>query len=127
MKTKIWLVSLSMIFSSCYNYKHLDLHSDHLAPGDYYELTTASDHTWKGRVLQVTDSIVTLRKGTGQQIDFPLAQLSNVQRRKLAVGKTIGLSATLLGTTLGVIAFAILSTPSNIDWGSFYIQGLSNK
>jgi hypothetical protein len=122
MKTKIWFVSLSLVFTSCYNYKHLDLNSEELAPGEYYELTTAGDHTWKGKVVQLTDSIVTLKTSSGRQIDFPLAKLGEVQRRKLSVGKTIGLSATLLGTTLGVIALVELSTWNYGDLGSFTLQ-----
>ncbi|MCJ7467419.1 MAG: hypothetical protein MUO53_12090, partial [Maribacter sp.] len=76
--------------------------------------------------VEITDSIVTLKTSSDQLINFPIAQLSQVQRRKLAVGKTIGLSATLLGTTVGIIGLINLATFVNSDWGSFTLQASSN-
>ncbi|MCJ7467420.1 MAG: hypothetical protein MUO53_12095 [Maribacter sp.] len=120
MKTIIWFVSVCMVFSSCYNYKHLDLHSDHLASGDYYALTTASDHTWKGRVVEITDSIVTLKTSSDQLINFPIAQLSRVQRRKLAVGKTIGLSVSVGGIALGLTVMSMYRSRTGTNYNIFF-------
>jgi hypothetical protein len=119
MKTKIWLLSLSLVFSGCYSYKRLDRQNESLFLGDKYQLTTASDHKWQGKVIQVTDSIVTLQTNSGQRIDFPLNQLNEIQQREVSVGKTIGLTLSLVGLSLGIAAISIReSTPS---WNNYDI------
>jgi hypothetical protein len=107
MRTKIWLLSLSLVFSGCFSYKHLDMQGDPLNLGDYYQVTTLSGHTWQGKVVGVNDNTITLGIEAGKRIDIPMAQLKEVQRRKPAVGKIIGLSASITGVALGISALIV--------------------
>jgi hypothetical protein len=117
MKTKIWFLSLSLVFSGCYSYKQLDRQSESFLLGDRYQLTTASDHKWQGKVIQVTDSLITLQTNSGQRIDFPSNQLNAIQQREVSVGKTIALTLSLVGLSVGIAAICIRdATPS---WNNY--------
>lgn len=95
---------VGLFFSSCYSYKKLDIRSDQLTIGDHYQLTTLKTDKWKGKVVQLNDSVITMQISSQVKVNLPVSQVYDVRKRDFSVGKTIGLSVTAIGASIGIVA-----------------------
>ncbi len=103
MKTKIWLLTGCMFFSSCHSYKTMDVGMSKITEGKKYKIVTTYNKNHKIRILKYGDTLVG-RKSSGVFIKFAKEDVKVIKERKFSLLKTVGLPVILTGAALGVVA-----------------------
>ncbi len=119
MKTKIWLLAISFLFSSCYSYKRVNMGSDHLVLGAKYRVMTMNNVSIKGNLLQANDSIITIRIKSGQPVEIPVSKLYSMQKPKFSIVKSIGLA----GSVVGIYVFARAASRETYNYNYWFTNG----
>ncbi len=95
MKTKISLLVLTLLFSSCYSYRAVDLSMQLPVPGERYKIETLGSNAWEGKVVASNDSLITLQL-PNTILPIPVSKILTIRHGRFSVGQTIALS--VLGT-----------------------------
>ena len=117
MKTKsLFLISL-LLFQSCFSYKELESGHEGLVIGTEYKLNHVEYGKFKkGRVIAMTDSILTYEIQNGKINELPLDGIQQIKKGKFSLGKTIALPVSITGAVLGAAWLAWNNTSLDLGY-----------
>ncbi|WP_282163187.1 hypothetical protein [Ulvibacterium marinum] len=108
MKTKIWLLTSCMVFSSCYSYKTMDTGTSVISKGKKYKIITADNKNHKIWILKYGDTLIGRKsKSSGTLTKLAQEEVMVIKERKFSFLKTAGLPIILAGTALGILAITV--------------------
>ena len=104
MKTKILLLALAVLFSSCYTYKGIDPASERPVVGTRYKIKTDDSRQFEGIAVDANDSLIVLKNKNGIEVPVPISRIKEVRQIEFSLWKTIGLSVGGAATVGLVVA-----------------------
>ena len=79
-------------------------------PGDRVQITTMDGKQHEFKVISIADGII-----KGKDVEIPIADISQVEKRNFSIGKTSGLVGTMLGVLYTAALVLIISLMTSWD------------
>lgn len=108
MKKLAYLLSIIILFQSCFSYKKVDFNNYDFKKSEKVKIDLSNSKKIKGKVIDRNDFEIQL-KSKNNTLKIPFSSIKKIRIRKFSILKTAG---TVLGLT--VIVYAIFNFKLNI-------------
>jgi hypothetical protein len=95
MKIKVYTLCLTLLFTSCYSYRPIQLNSEKIKIGKKYKVKTNNSEKIKGRLMSINDTSFVLKRGKLQKT-IKIANVKALRKRKFSYLKTIAIPVASL-------------------------------
>ena len=102
MKNTIYILSLLILFQSCYSYKTFDLNRSENLVSEKVKIELKDSRKFKGKITELKKDIIKI-KNSDKIIEIPISQITKIKGRKFSWLKTYALGASISFTLLVLI------------------------
>ena len=88
MKSIIYLLSILLLFQSCYSYKTFDLKEYETVKPKKVKIILKDVRKIKGKIIEFTDDKITIEK-ENQVYEISKSEIVNIKKRKFSLIKTV--------------------------------------
>ena len=114
MKNIIYLLSILLLFQSCYSYKAFDLKEYETVKPKKVKIELKDARKLKGKVTEIRKDIIAI-KNYREIVEIPISQIEKIEKRKFSYLKTSLTVISALGLSF-IIAISIVM--KDFDIGS---------
>ena len=97
MKNTIFILSLLILFQSCYSYKTFDLNDSENLVQEKVKIELKDSRKFKGKITELKKDIIKI-KNSDKIIEIPISQITKIKGRKFSWWKT-----TILKSSIGFL------------------------
>ena len=105
MKKLIFLLSISVLFQSCFSYKSVNYNEIAIGKKPKVEVKGVGGKNIKGKLVSKNEQLMIL-ENNGQLQEISVDEIYEVKVRKISIWKTVG--RTYLSFAIGAIAIGVL-------------------
>ena len=107
MKKLIFLLSISVLFQSCFSYKSVNYNEIAIGKKPKVEVKGVGGTNSKGRLVSKNEQLMIL-ENNGQLQEMPVSEIYEVKVRKFSILKSAGLLGATYATVVVVIAAVLI-------------------